>query len=81
MKKQNEQKNEAMKQKRERTKHLYFLMSESNGFIETDPDGKPTFNKEHPLITFTDRRMAKYAAMFFKQIGFADDIIIWTTTK
>ena len=84
MKKQNEVKNEtkneqtAIKPKRVRKEHLFFLYAEGNGFIHLDKEvgAVPNFTNGE-LLYFTSRASANFAREFFLNIKVAEEISIF----
>lgn len=80
MKKQNEVKNEQTNAKPRRMKkvHTFFLYVDGKGFISAnETGGMPVVGWKKPT-SFSVRSKAAYAAEFFKQIGVADEIRIFT---
>ena len=84
MKKQNEVKNEtkneqtAIKPKRVRKEHLFFLYTEGKGFIHLDKEvgAVPNFTNGE-LLYFTSRASANFAREFFINIKVAEEISIF----
>lgn len=75
MKKQNETKNEATKQTKQRISKLFFLYVHGKGFIRLDNHIGPQFEKGE-LACFTTRLEAKHARNFFVMMHVADNIDI-----
>lgn len=82
MKKQNEVKNVnaqmAVKPKRMKKNHIFFLYVEGNGFLRANSDGYPTLDQTCELLKFTERKQAMFAAKFFKPFVKEGDIAVFT---
>lgn len=80
MKIKNETKNEqtAIKPKRMKKSHIFFLYVEGNGFLRSNNDGYPTLDQKCELMKFTEKRQALFAAKFFKPFVKEGDIAIFT---